>query len=153
MTYRLTTKSNKIEVDLTRTQLTTTLARTGGQGTKGDSITSAYIDANNNLIIEVTASNGDVSTINAGTLSVAELYKLTELSDVDLSGLQSGDVIIYDGATQQFRNHQLTTSKVLDVDNSAKSDGALLVYNGSTEKYTATTSINNPNTLIVGGTF
>jgi hypothetical protein len=162
MTYKLTTKGNKIEVSLTKNELVTqvdkleyavSLARTGGQGSKGDTITSAYIDPNNNLIIEVTSSGGVVSTINAGTLSVSELYSLAELNDVSLSGLATGDVLIYNSDSQEFTNHKLTTSKVTDIDNTNKTDGALLVYKGSTQKYTATTTLDNANTAITGGYF
>jgi hypothetical protein len=162
MTYKLSTKGNKLEVSLNKTEVVTkvekneyavSLARTGGQGTRGTSISNVYIDANKNLMVETITADGVVSTINAGSISAAEQYSLSELLDVNLEDLQDGDVIIYNDAVNEFRNYQLTTAKVVDIDNSNKADGALLVYNGTNDKYTATTTLQNPNTIITGGHF
>jgi hypothetical protein len=62
MSYQLTTKSNKIEVNLARTIYEVSLSRTGGQGSRGVSVVDAKIDAQGFLIM--TMSDG--STINAG---------------------------------------------------------------------------------------
>lgn len=162
MDYKVTTRNNNIVVDVNADKLALTvkpneysvsLSRTGGQGSKGDTISNAYIDENNDLIIETLASDGTVTQLNAGTFSFDEAYSLNALNDVTLADLQSGDIVIYDSETSQFKNHQLTTSKVLDIDNTNVSDGALLVYNGNNSKYTATTTLENPNTIIRGGEF
>jgi len=78
---------------------------------------------------------------------------LIDLLDVDYDVVSDGDFIIYSAEDQQFTTHTFTTSSISDIDNTNKTDGALLVYNGTTEKYTATTSINNANTSIIGGSF
>jgi hypothetical protein len=129
------------------------LARTGGQGSKGDTISNAVIDSNGDLIITVSDSAGAVvSTLNAGTVQ-GSVEGLNALSDVVITAVQDKDILQYDSATSKFVNHTLTTSKVADIDNTNLADGALYVYDGTTSKHVATTEINNSNTTITGGTF
>ena len=132
------------------------LARTGGQGSKGNSVTAASIDSNNHLVITVSDSVGNVvETIDAGSMtpSMVEVISLDAMTDVTITAVQEGDFLQYDGATSQFVNHSLTTSKLSDVDNLGLADGAMYVYDGSTNKHTATTQIRNSNTTIIGGSF
>lgn len=93
MTYRLTTKSNKIEVDLNRTQLTTTLARTGGQGAAGKSVVSAEVTIDNRL--EIILSDGSV--IDAGTVpnfsNLAAVAFSGSLDDLNTGTLDEGSII------------------------------------------------------------
>lgn len=160
MTYKLTTKGNKLELSLTKKELVTkvtkpeysvSLSRTGGQGSKGDSITNVHIDENLDLVVEITSSSGVVSTITAGNLASA--LSVGQLTDVVITNISEGDYLAYDVATQSYKNYSLTTSRLSDIDNTNKQDGSVLVYSSSTEKYTATNQLNNPNTLIVGGDF
>jgi len=130
------------------------LARTGGQGSKGNSVTNATIDANHNLIITVSDSAGNVvETINAGstTPSLDEVTSINAMNDVTITAIQSGDILQHNGT--EFVNHSLTTSRISDVDNTNLADGSLYVYNGTTNKHTATTQLNNSNTTITGGSF
>jgi len=132
------------------------LARTGGQGSKGDSITNAVIDSNNDLIITISDGAGNVvSTLNAGNIaaSLDNTIAINGLTDVTITAVQDNDVLQYDTATSKFVNHQLTTSKISDIDNTNLADGALYVYDGTTNKHVATTDINNSNTTITGGSF
>jgi hypothetical protein len=130
------------------------LARTGGQGSRGNSVTNATIDANHDLIITISDSAGNVvETINAGNItpSLEEVTSINAMTDVTITAIQSGDILQHNGT--QFVNHSLTTSKISDVDNTNLADGSLYVYNGTTNKHTATTQINNSNTTITGGSF
>ena len=151
MNYKLSTKGNKVEISLDKTEYSVSLARTGGQGSKGDTITNVYFDENKNLLVEVTNSSGEVTIINAG--SVIENFQLSDLIDVVITDVKDGDYLAYDAATQTYKNYQLTTTRLSDVDNSARQDGSVLVYNSTSSKYVATNQLNNPNTLIVGGNF
>jgi hypothetical protein len=160
MTYKLSTKGNKLEISLTKNELVTevdkleyavSLARTGGQGSKGDSVTNAFINEDEELILEVTSSSGQITQINAGN-TLANVA-LNDLTDVTLLNPQEGDYIAYDQSTQRFNNYQLTTSKMTDIDNNSRQDGSVLVYNSLANKYVATNQLDNPNTLIVGGTY
>jgi hypothetical protein len=129
------------------------LARTGGQGSKGDTISNAVIDSNGDLLITVSDSTGAVvNTINAGSLQ-SVIAGLGSLPDVTITSVQNNDILQYDSNTSKFVNHSLTTSKIADVDNTNLADGSLYVYNGTTNKHTATTQLNNSNTTITGGSF
>lgn len=151
MTYKLTTKGTKLSISLEKPEYSVSLARTGGQGSKGDTISNVYVNDNQHLIVEVTNSAGVVSTIDAG--DVESQLNLGHLVDVNLANLQQGDYIAYNQPTQTFQNYQLTTSRLLDVNNDDRTDGSLLVYTETQNKYVATSVLNNPNTVIVGGTF
>lgn len=132
------------------------LARTGGQGSKGNSVTNAVIDSNHNLIITVSDSTGNVvETINAGNItpSLEEVTSINAMTDVTITAITAGDILQYDGTSNNFVNHSLTTSRISDVDNTNLADGSLYVYNGTTNKHTATTNLNNTNTTITGGSF
>lgn len=132
------------------------LARTGGQGSKGNSVTNATIDASHNLIITVSDSAGNVvETINAGNItpSLEEVTSINAMTDVTITAIADGDILQFDGSSNNFVNHSLTTSRISDVDNTNLADGSLYVYNGTTNKHTATTQLNNSNTTITGGSF
>lgn len=152
MSYSTTISNNNITISVDSTDHVVSLSRTGGQGAKGDSISNAYINADSDFIVEISNSVGDiVETINAGNIFADA--DLDEINDVSITNIQDGDYIAYDAATQTYVNHQLTTAKVTDIDNTNKTDGALLVYNGQNQKYTATATLDNVNTSIIGGTF
>lgn len=160
MTYKLSTKGNKLEVSLATNKLVTevnkleyavSLSRTGGQGTKGDTISNVYVDANQHLIVQTTNSLGVVTSFDAGDVEAD--INLDHLEDVIFTNIQEADIIAYDATTQVFRNYQLTTSRMLDIDNNDRTDGSLLVFKENDNKYVATSLLNNPNTIITGGTF
>jgi len=151
MSYTTTVSNNNVTISVDKTEYSVSLSRTGGQGTKGDSVSSVYID-NGDLIVEISNAAGQlVETINVGSLK--ERLDLIDLLDVDYESVSDGQFIIYDGSTQKFTTHTFTTTSISDIDNTNKTDGALLIYNGTTNKYTATTEIENPNTSIIGGFF
>jgi len=152
MSYTTTLSNNNITISVSNTDHSVSLSRTGGQGAKGDSVSNAYINADSDFIVEISNSVGDVvETINAGNIFADA--DLDEINDVTITNVQDGDYIAYDADSQTYVNHQLTTTKVTDIDNTNKTDGALLVYNGTSEKYTATATLDNVNTAIIGGTF
>ena len=152
MSYSTTISNNNITISVDNTDHVVSLSRTGGQGAKGDSISNAYINADSDFIVEISNSVGDVvETINAGNIFADA--DLDEINDVSITNIQDGDFIRYESDTQTYVNHQLTTTSVSDIDNTNKTDGALLVYNGTNEKYTATATLDNVNTSIIGGTF
>lgn len=152
MSYTTTVSNNNVTISVSTAEQSISLSRTGGQGTRGDSVSRVYIDSNKDFIVEISNAAGQVvETINAGSLR--ERIDLIDLLDVDYTSINDGDFIIYEAATQKFTTHTFTTSSITDIDNTNKRDGALLVYNGTTNKYTATTEIENPNTAIIGGNF
>ena len=126
------------------------LSRTGGQGSKGDSVTSAETRGGE-LIFTITRADGTTYESNAGAIGGA--FSLDNLGDVTIETPSEGDVVIYDAVESEWKNHQLTTSKVLDIDNTNKEDGAVLVYDDTAAKYQATNRIEKQTTHIIGGSF
>ena len=152
MSYTTTVSNNNISISVSNTEHSISLSRTGGQGSRGDSVDRIYFDSEKNLLVDIVNSAGTlIETINVGSLK--ERIDLIDLLDVDYDAVADGDFIVYSAADQQFTTHTFTTSSVSDIDNTNKTDGALLVYNGTTEKYTATTNLDNANTSIIGGSF
>ena len=150
MTTYTTSTGNTISINLDSTTQSISLARTGGQGTKGDSVTNVSINEDSELILEISNAAGVVvETINAGALF--SQLNVSEIADITLTNIQDADYLAYNSSTQEFENHQLTTTKMTDIDNSGKTDGAILVYNGT--QYAATSNLDNENTAIIGGTF
>lgn len=140
----LTTK--KISISLDTKNFEVKLARTGGQGSKGDSVTAARIE-NGEFIFTITRADSTTYDINVGS------YSLEEMSDVTLTTRADNDVIIYNEETSQFENHQLTTARISNIDETNKEDGAVLVYDNSSGKYQATNRIEKNTTNIIGGSY
>jgi len=131
-------------------QFTMSLSRTGGQGSKGDSVTNAQV-ISGEIIFTITRSDGTSYDVNAGAIS--ETLALTDMTDVEITAITDGDIISYDVTTSKFTNHQLTTTNISDIDNTGKEDGAVLVYDNTAQKYQATNRIEKETTHIIGGSF
>ena len=98
-TYQLTLSPVEYNIQTSKSEISLSLSRTGGQGSKGDSVSNAYV-SNNILYIEISDGAGNlIQTINAGDLSdlINENIPLTDLSDVNIVSPASGDVISYNG--------------------------------------------------------
>lgn len=149
--YRVTVNNNTITVDTSSVSYAVSQSRTGGQGTKGDSITNAAINNDGNLIVTITRADGTTYDVDAG--NIESNIQLTDLDEITLTNTQDGDVLIWNAADGEFQNHQLTTSKLLDVDNTNRADGALLVYDSTAQKYQATTRIEKATTTVTGGNY
>jgi hypothetical protein len=147
--YTMKVDGNNYTLDVDQHEYKVTLSRTGGQGSRGHSVTNASVESGN-LILEISDSAGNVvENLNAGSfVDLVDMGTIAQIAD-----LQDGDIIAYNEEESRWGNHKLRTSSISDIDNTNKSDGALLVYNSSSEKYTATTTIENQNTTISGGTF
>jgi len=126
------------------------LSRTGGQGSKGDSVTNAELRGSD-VIFEITQGDGSVYEINAGSLN--NEFSIDNLFDIALTDPQEGDTLLYDEIDNKFRNHSFTTSNLKDVDNTNREDGAVLIYDEIVGKYVATNKIEKPTTNIIGGSF
>jgi len=161
-TYRVTVSNNNIKINaapvkhetkVVTPEYATSLARTGGQGSKGDSISSVVLNESNELIVTISTSGGDVVEVfNLGTV-LTEDVSLDDLLDINTTGITDGQVIQYEEETSTYVPHTLTTTSMTDIDNSNKTDGAVLLYDGVSGKYKATTQINNANTYMIGGSF
>ena len=148
--YTTTVDNNNIKLTIDKQEHTLSLSRTGGQGSRGDSVTSVTT-LNGELIFTITRADGTTYESNAGAIGGA--FSFTNLADVSITTPSEGDVVIYDDVADEWKNHQLTTSKVLDIDNTNKEDGAVLVYDNTAQKYQATNRIEKETTYIIGGSF
>jgi len=149
--YTTTVDNNNISLTIDKKEHTLSLSRTGGQGSKGDSVTGALINSDADLIITITKADGTTEAVNAGNLETT--IDIGDIPDFDLTTMVEGDIFIYNDTDAKWNNHQLTTSKVLDIDNTGKAEGALLIYDNTAAKYVATTRIENAETIIIGGSF
>ena len=150
--YSTSVSTDTYTVDINKNEYKVSLSRVGAQGSKGDSITRAYFDSNNHLLLEISNAQGNVvETIDAGSMTAN--FDVDDLSQFDLSTVEDGDVLVYEAASSSFKTHSFTTSNLRDVDNTNRSDGSVLVYNGTSSKYEATNTLNNANTTITGGNF
>lgn len=150
--YTVSVVDNKLSINVASVEYSVALSRTGPQGSKGDSITNITLDpSTDELIFEITDSAGNVSEINAGSIYAA--INLDDLNDVETATIADGQIVIYQSSTQRYVPHTLTTTSLTDIDNTSKEDGALFIYDGASSKYKATTTVQNQNIQIIGGTF
>jgi hypothetical protein len=128
------------------------LSRVGPQGTRGASISRAYFDSRNHLMLEMRDANGTlVETLDAGDIDTN--FNLSDITGFNIDNSVENDVLLYNADAEEYQPHSFTTSNLSDVDNTNRADGAMLLYSGTSEKYEATTTIDNANTTITGGNF
>jgi hypothetical protein len=150
--YTTTVDNNNLSLTIDKQEHTLSLSRTGGQGSKGDSVSDISLNSSGEMIFTISNSAGDVvSTSNLGVLDVSTT--LGGLQNVDTTGITDGQVLQYDLATTDYVPHTLTTSSMTDIDNTGKTDGAVLLFDSASNKYKATTQLNNENTFMIGGSF
>ena len=83
----------------------------GAPGETGLGIKSVAIDANNHLII----TYDDDTTEDAGEIDGGGASSLDDLTDIDLTTPQSGDVLVYDG--EKWENGKVDSDNVVIHDN------------------------------------
>ena len=152
--YELTLQTLDYDVNVESPKIALSLSRTGGQGAKGDTITSVFINAQNELVVVTTDSAGVESQFNAG--AIESLSSINTLEDVTITNLENDQVLVYNSTTQVWENKPhtfATTSDLGDVDNTNRTDGSLLVFSSNSSKYEATSTLQNQNTIILGGSF
>jgi hypothetical protein len=97
--YTIKMEELSYDISLAAPEVKLALSRTGGQGSKGDSITSAAT-VNGELILTVTRADGTTFEINAGagTSGTSGTPALGEVTDVTLGTLATGEVLQYNGS-------------------------------------------------------
>jgi dipeptidyl aminopeptidase/acylaminoacyl peptidase len=153
--YNITVSNNNIEITTEPREHSISLSRTGGQGTQGNSISNAAVNASNELIITIVDSgNNVVNTINAGVIDTdGSAIALDTLLDVDATAPADGDALHYETTTSRWTTRKTSTDDISDIDNAGKTEGAVLLYDASTSKYKSTRFLNSNGTQIIGGTF
>jgi hypothetical protein len=74
--------------------------------------------------------------------------ELTDLIDVDLSSIQTGDILYYDGTS--WVNKQQTTTDLTDIDQTNKTTNSILQYDGTDYKHIQHT-LNNISDVSTSG--
>jgi len=151
----ITTATIDQTISVVPTSHALSLSRTGGQGSQGNSISGAEVNASNELIITISDSAGTVvNTINAGEIDISgNTITLDDLQNVDASSVDNGDTIVYNSSTSRWTTRKSSTDDISDIDNSLRAEGAILVYDSTTSKYKSTQLLNSSGTKIIGGTF
>ena len=151
----ITTATIDQTISVVPTSHALSLSRTGGQGSQGNSISGAEVNASNELIITISDSAGTVvNTINAGEIDISgNTITLDDLQNVDASAVDNGDTIVYNSSTSRWTTRKSSTDDISDIDNSLRAEGAILVYDSTTSKYKSTQLLNSSGTKIIGGTF
>lgn len=150
--YSTTVSGDSISLNVTKEEHSLSLSRTGGQGSKGDSISNVEVNENDELLITISTSGGDVvETFNLGV--VGSNTNIGALADVTITSVADGQILRYDSGSTDFVNHTLTTTSVSDIDNTGKADGAMLLFDGTSSKYKSTVNIDNENTFLKGGSY
>jgi hypothetical protein len=153
-TYTTTVANNNITITAAPVSYALSLSRTGGQGSKGDSVTGVSIAANGDIIFTLEQASGGTTDVNVGSIyGDAGGFNIASLSDVDTTGVTDNDILAYDSSAAKFTTRNFTTDQLEDINNAGKAEGALLVYNATTSKYDATNSISNASTNIIGGSY
>jgi dipeptidyl aminopeptidase/acylaminoacyl peptidase len=153
--YNVTVSNNNINITATPVEHSISLSRTGGQGTQGNSISNAVVNASNELIITIVDSgNNVVNTINAGVIDTdGSSIELDTLLDVDATAPADGDALHYETTTSRWTTRKTSTDDISDIDNAGKTEGAVLLYDAASSKYKSTRLLNSSGTQIIGGTF
>jgi hypothetical protein len=66
MSYTITTNNDRIVVDVTNPKYEVSLARTGGQGSKGDSVSNVFINSQGELVFTISTVAGTSYDVNLG---------------------------------------------------------------------------------------
>jgi len=148
--YSLTLSPNEYNLEISENKTNLSLSRVGGQGSQGATISDAYLNSGNELIL-VILNAGVETSLNVGDVSTNS----TSLTNIQITSAQDGDMLYYNAATTNWENkaHTLTTASISDIDSTNKTDGSILLYDGSSSKYKATTQITNSNLYLIGGSF
>ena len=105
-TNKINVKTVKYNVDINTNDYKVSLSRVGAHGSKGDSVTRAYFDSNNHLLLEISNAQGNVvSTIDAG--SMTNNFDVNDLSQFDLSIVEDGDVLVLNGRLNETQSSAL----------------------------------------------
>jgi hypothetical protein len=110
---------------------------TGGQGASGNSVSSAYVSANNHLFVVVSDGAGNVvEEIDAGDVSANISLGVDDLSDVSINFLGNDYFLGYNSSANRWESKLASLSGLSDTTISGVVDNDLLVWNGTTSKFT-----------------
>jgi hypothetical protein len=145
MDYSVSVNSDKIVVEAKNTDYVinvdsvdydVSLSRTGGQGSKGDSVSNVYLNLDNHLIIVITDSSGAVvEEIDVGNIDVNVNLGIGELNDVSINFLGSGYFLVYNSTANRWESKEVKVADLADVEVTTYTENDVLLYNNTTNKF------------------
>lgn len=104
--------------------------------------TNSILASSNNTSIAITGSNGIHTSISGNILSVDFGSTLSQIADVDITGLADGQTIVYDSTSSTWKNVPSSSSLagLTDVNVVGVIDGYILRYNDSISQWEAVSS-------------
>jgi hypothetical protein len=136
MDYSISLSNNSIVIDSTNTNYEVTLARTGGQGSKGDSVVSAYVGVDNHLFIVIADGAGNIiEEIDAGNTLGSINIGLNELNDVAINILGEGYFLIYNATANRWESKAVKVKDLSDVEVTTYTENDVLLYNAVDSKF------------------
>ena len=136
--YSITVSNSNITATLAQSTQTLSLARTGGQGSKGDSISNVYVDGSNNLLVDISNSGGDLlETINVGNIDLLITSAVNAQVDAAVgNGENTYITVSLSGETDAFDfTVELPMAGITDVEVAGLSDGKVLAFNSTSSKW------------------
>jgi len=109
------------------------LSRTGGQGSKGDSISNIYVNEANDFLVDISDSAGNLlQTVDVGNIDTLIQDGVSEALDTAITGGSNTYITVAktDGSFDFVA--QVPISGLIDVDLTAVSDEDYLRYNSGT---------------------
>jgi hypothetical protein len=159
--YTVSVNNNEFLINTVVQDLNLSLSRTGGQGAQGNSVSDAYLDSNDNLIIEVSnAAGGVVQTINLGPIDAVNASSISETCKNVSGGTLAIGTPVYQSGTagqamevQAARADTAASMPAVGVLTSALADEAegTLVLTGFVKGFD-TSAFSEGDTLYIGAT-
>ena len=110
-TYTTTVANNNITVTAAPVSYALSLSRTGGQGSKGDSVQSMAVASDGTITATIVTAAGATTTSNIGSIfGSAGGFNLASLSDTNISSVSTGEVLKWDGS--DFVNNTLVEADI-----------------------------------------
>jgi hypothetical protein len=127
MTYSISVLNNTYEVSL---------SRTGGQGSKGDSVSSVYVGVNNHLFIVISDGAGNViEEYDAGDINANIQVAIDDLSDVSINFLGEDYFLGYNSTANRWESKTISVGDLSDVTISSIADNDLLAWDAGALKF------------------
>jgi len=98
-TYSVTATTTSHATSVSPVQYEVSLSRTGGQGSKGDSVQSMNVAADGTITATIVDSAGATTTSNVGSIfGSSGGFNLASLSDTAITSISSGEVLKWNGS-------------------------------------------------------
>ena len=114
----------------------TMLVYDGADGNDGFSPTIVVkTSTSSEYVLTITDKNGSYDTPNLKGSGGGSASALSDLTDVSLTSLANGDVLVYDSTAGKWENVALDINNIAGIDLAGITDGQILVYDADNDKF------------------